>query len=181
MVSHDPEGHAVPHFNFLDLTNAVVPFMMSLASCDANVFRVCGPNECNGTIYNAVSTVTWPNSHVAPQFCHLDLTNAIVWLIMPSALCDSNANYVIWPEKSCVSFQSSWHKECNGAIDDPIDAMCCQHQCQWHHVMQMLMPLVSNDTSETPGVSHDKKCHVAPHLNHLSLKNAMVFQWWCHQ
>ena len=33
--SHDQENDVAPHFSCLNLKNAVVPFLMSLASCDA--------------------------------------------------------------------------------------------------------------------------------------------------
>ena len=35
MASHDQESHVSPHFNLLDLRNAMMPLMMLLALCDA--------------------------------------------------------------------------------------------------------------------------------------------------
>ena len=37
MTSHDQNSHTAPCFDYLDLTNAVVPLMMSLASKDLDV------------------------------------------------------------------------------------------------------------------------------------------------
>ena len=34
---NDQKGHAAPHFNYLDLWNAMVPLMTPLASCDTDV------------------------------------------------------------------------------------------------------------------------------------------------
>ena len=36
MVSHDPKSYVEPHFNHLDLRNAVVPLTMPSVSCDAD-------------------------------------------------------------------------------------------------------------------------------------------------
>ena len=45
MTSHDQKCHIAPHFNFLDLRNAVVPLMMLLALCDAGANSVTSPKE----------------------------------------------------------------------------------------------------------------------------------------
>ena len=37
LASHDQKGCAVPHFNYLDLRNSMVPFMIPAASCVAEV------------------------------------------------------------------------------------------------------------------------------------------------
>ena len=36
MASHDPKIHVVPHFDCLDITNVMLPWMMHLASYDAD-------------------------------------------------------------------------------------------------------------------------------------------------
>ena len=40
-------------------------------------------------------------SHVVPDFIHLDLTNALVLLILPSELCDADAS-IRWPKSHVV-------------------------------------------------------------------------------
>ena len=92
-----------------------------MAACDANG---------NGNY------VTWPKGHAAPHFDCLDVWNVVVPLTMLMASCDAiSANSIAWPEKSCcTSFQSSWPKKCNGAIDNSINITCCLHQCQWQHM-----------------------------------------------
>ena len=44
------------------------------------------------------------------------------------------------------------HKECNGAINDTVGIMCCQHH--WYHMT--------------------KKGHVAPYFDFLDLRNVMI-------
>ena len=54
---------------------------------------------------------------------------------MPSESCDCNtgAYGVTWPKMLCwSSFQSSWLRECNSAIDDTVCIM--RNWCQWHHM-----------------------------------------------
>ena len=60
----------------LNVRNVVVPFSMLMASCDVNI-RAIG--------------MAWLEIHVAPQFNHLDLRNAMVPFRMPST---SYAAYV---------------------------------------------------------------------------------------
>ena len=110
-------------------------------------------------------------SYVVPHFDILDLRNGIMPLVTPSASHDTNntANDVTCPKESCcTSFESSWHKECNGTIDDAIGIiwpkmLCCiwfqlswcmvcsfaiddavgitwqQCQCQWHNMTKKVM------------------------------------------
>ena len=71
-----------------------------------------------------------------------------------SASCDASASTnVSQDQKSCsTSFWTSWRKECNGTI----------YNTQ-HHVMPVPAPMC-----------HRTKSHVAPHIEHLDLRNAMV-------
>ena len=58
-------------------------------------------------------------SYVATNFNHLDLRNPVVPLMIPLASCAANANGIMIPKMShCMSFQSSWCKECSGTFDD---------------------------------------------------------------
>ena len=36
VASHDQKSHVAPHFDHLDLGNAMLPLTMSLASCDVS-------------------------------------------------------------------------------------------------------------------------------------------------
>ena len=60
------KSHVAPHFNHLDLRNAMVPLKTFSASCDAS---------------SSIIGVTWSESHVAPCFDHLYVTDAIVPLM----------------------------------------------------------------------------------------------------
>ena len=56
---------------------------------------------------------------------------------MPVVWCDINTDVsgvVIFK-----TFQSSWPKECNGAIYNAIGFMCCWCWCQWHHMTKKVM------------------------------------------
>ena len=69
VVSPDQTSHVVPHFDYLDVRNAVVPLTVPVASCDAisangitwpersycSSFQSFWPNKCNGAIDNAMS------------------------------------------------------------------------------------------------------------------------------
>ena len=93
---------------------------------------------------------------VESQFDCLDLSHTVVPLMTPLASYDANAETsdVTWPKQSCcTSFQASWPKKCNVAIDDAISIMCCWCWCQWHHMT---------------------KSHVVPYFEHLDIRNAMV-------
>ena len=77
MVSHDEKNHVAPHFNCLDLRNAMVPLTTLLASCDTTT----GGNG-----------VTDQKSHVAPHLDYINLRSAVVPLMTPLASCDTDAN-----------------------------------------------------------------------------------------
>ena len=82
MVSHDPNHNVVPHFNCLDLRNAVVSLTTLLVSCDTNT----SANGVNGD-----------NSDVAPYFNCLDLRSAVMPFLIPLALCDTNKSANVVP------------------------------------------------------------------------------------
>ena len=69
VMSYDQKSHVGPHFDHLDLGNAVVLLMTLSASCDAGVSVMC---------------ITWLKGHVMPHSVCLELTNEIVQLTMPS-------------------------------------------------------------------------------------------------
>ena len=78
---------------------------------------------------------------------------------MPSASCnaDTGTNGITWPRKSSyASFQLSWPKKCNSAIDDAVGIMWCWSQ--W---------------------CHKTKRHVAYHFNCLYLKKQLCHLWCC--
>ena len=58
MVSHEGKGHVTPHFDCLDLRNAMVPLTIPLASHDLNA---------------CASDVIWPKHHIGHPFDFLDL------------------------------------------------------------------------------------------------------------
>ena len=92
-----------PHFDCIFLMKAVVSYMKSSESCNAD----------------AGAMATWPKSHVAPHFDYLGLMNVMVLVRMPSVSHDdiASTNGITWPNKSqCTSFQWPWCNKYDGAI-----------------------------------------------------------------
>ena len=107
--------HAAPHFDCLDLGNA----MVSLSSPYTNPCDI---------------GVTWPKSYVASDFDCLDLTNMMVPLIILSASCNTgtNSNSVTWTKNVMFTlFPLSWFNKCNSAFDDAVGVSWYWHQCKW--------------------------------------------------
>ena len=84
------KSHVASQFNcLLDLRNAMVPLMTPLTSCDASA---SGMQWCywwyhwhHVTLMLAPMVLHDQKSHVAHHFDHLDLRNAVVPLMTPSA------------------------------------------------------------------------------------------------
>ena len=154
-----PKSHVSHHFNCLDLRNAMVLLLMPSASCDADT---------------DVSGITWPKSHVPSQFVHLDLRNVMMPWTTLLTWYQSLCKWCHMTKKTCyILFWSSLCKECSAVIDDIVHItwfwyQCSgttwhQHQCLWHHVTPVMMPMAS----------HNQNSHVAPHFNYLNLRNAV--------
>ena len=112
---------------------------MLITSCDANT-------SDNGITW-------WGKSFFAPNFCPLDLRNAM----MPLTSCntDSGTNGIMW----------SYDQKHFTDHFDYLDVWKWSlWQCWWYHVMPKSLPMAY----------HDQKSHAAPHFNHLDLKNAMI-------
>ena len=112
------KSYVAPQFDYLHLTNAVVPLMMPLVSHDADA---------------GASGMTLPISHVACHFDHFDVTSAVMPLMTLLASCDidTNINGITWTKKfHCKLFQLSWPNEYSGAIDNVIGITWCWYQCQ---------------------------------------------------
>ena len=80
---------------------------MPLASVDTDT-------ETNG--------ITWPKSQFAPYCDHLDISNIMVLLTMPSVSCDADASAsgVIILKVMLYFILSCWPKECKGAIKNSV-------------------------------------------------------------
>ena len=141
VASHDQKSNFAPHFSCLNILNAVISMMMLMASCDTDA---------------CVNSIKLPQSDVSPHFSCLDLRNVMMPLITPSASQDVRAspNGVTW-QKVIINILITWPKDCNGNIDSAVhitwywhQCSCIrwhQHQCQWYHVMLMMMSVVSHD------------------------------------
>ena len=115
-----PKRHVAPHFNYPDLSNAMVSLMMppvshwcwcwhhmTLASmvshdptshvaiqCECLDLRNAGKPLMMLLVSHDINASTngiiWPKSHVAPHFNCLDLRIAVVPLSVPLVSCDAN-------------------------------------------------------------------------------------------
>ena len=143
-------NHVAPHINHLDQRNAVVPFTMLSASCDADT-------GANG--------ITWPKCHVAPHFDHLYLRKGMVPLLMPLAShgykclvapmfdhldlgnvlvtfimwsisydTDIGVTDVTWPKVMLHLILIILTQKCSGTTHDTIGVIQYWHWCQWHHM-----------------------------------------------
>ena len=188
------KSHFALQFSHLDLRIAMVPLMTPLASCDtdANTNGITWPKKAFCTLFQwcqlmmllaaydthvSASGIKIPKSHVALHFICLNLQNAKVPLTALLASYDARTSTigVTWPIMSCcISFWSSWHMEYYGTTDDAVHItwwwhQCSgitweQHQCQWQHVLTVVMSMTSLD----------RRSNVLPYFNCLYLKNPVV-------
>ena len=117
-----PICHFAYHFNFVDVWNAVMPFLC-----------------CWHHVMSRPVPMTYMNkkNHDAPYFDHLELWNTSLPLTMLSASHGANCitKCITWPKKSCCfSFHFSWLNKYNGAIDDSIGITWCWCWCQEHPI-----------------------------------------------
>ena len=88
--------------------------------------------QCQFMIENVLkNSITWLK-HFVPHLNCLDLQNAVMPLMMLWVLCDTNANVITWPKRSCTLIQLSWPKKCNAVINN-------------NHMALILLPMVLID------------------------------------
>ena len=126
---HVTKSHVAPHFNCLDLRNAIVPLIMIFASCDhwfqfqghqmtkmscCTSFQLPWLMECNGAIENTVG---------------------FTWMSLASCSADVGANSIIRQTimLHLISIALTWRMQ-----------WCHWWYC-WHYVKLMLVPMSSND------------------------------------
>ena len=115
-----PKCHVESPFHHLHLTNGMVPYLTLSTLCDTDTsingttwpktvilhnVTMFLPNEYHGACGNAID-VTWCwcqcqvsndwKSHTASHFDYLELTNAMVLLVMSSVSCGTNTG-ITWP------------------------------------------------------------------------------------
>ena len=145
LTLHEQKG-CVPHFDHLDLTNAMVLHIILLPSCDSNTSSI---------------DITWLKKlWLGAHFTAIVVTNVVT---LPKRSC-------------CTTIWASWPNECCGTISNAVGIMSQWHQCQWHHMTKQghitpyfdhcdltnamdsfMAPLVSCDANPVPMASHDQK------------------------
>ena len=128
---------------FVDLSSAMVPLIISLASCAANTgtngttwpklcctsFQLSWPWGCNGAlIILTASHDQW--HHMTNKF--IILTWGMEWCHWPCC----------WNHMTPNQCQGSWHRECNSATDNVIGFKWCQCQCKWHSMTKVMLHLI---------------------------------------
>ena len=114
-VLNDWKGHVASHFDHLQLTYAMVLFIMPLVSWCLHW-------------HHMIKEV------IALFFNHLDLINRMMSLTMPSVSWGAytGANSITWWKESCHTlFQLPSPNEQNEAIGDTVIITCCLMQCQY--------------------------------------------------
>ena len=74
----------------------------------------------------------------ASLFDHLELTNALVVLMMTSVSCDANT-HITQPKSHIAPCFSHLHLAKNGAADSVISIMFCSHCFQQDHMTKRVM------------------------------------------
>ena len=108
--------------------NAMVLLTMLFTSCNASAYAKC---------------ITWPKSHVAPSFSHLDLTNAIVILtiLLASHDADTSANSVKWLRSHVTSRFD--HLDIMNEVPSVLCHACpCTNSIKWSKkvMLQLVFP-----------------------------------------
>ena len=156
-------------FSCLEIRNVMLS-LMPLVSFDANV-------------------VTWHKHHIAPHFDHFDLWKSMMPLMMPSLSCDADASTsgITWP-KMLQLFKSSWPQECNDAIGIcytitgtsgitwPKKSCCPSFQLschkEWKAAIDFDFGIIWYQCC------HMTKSYIAPHFDHIDVRNARVPLAW---
>ena len=158
-ASHNQKSHVAPHFDHLDLMNAMVLFTMPSAWHDVDTSVNCiswsmlhlvliiltlqmqwSCWQCHW--YHLTPMLMWSKSHAALCFNCLDLTKAMVLLTTLSMSCVGNADVngtALQNSSCCTSLQLSWPYECSDAIDNAIGITWWQCWYEWYHMMKEVM------------------------------------------
>ena len=100
--------------------------------------------------------------HVAPNFCHVYLRNAII-LLAPSDT-DTGTSDIRWPKVFFTSLSLSRHKGCHGAIDNA--SASCDPDDSASRVIWPRRPCCTSLWSSWP-----KECN-------STINNAVYITWW---
>ena len=105
------------------------------------------------------------------------LINVIMPMMIPSAsqYTNTSANGITWPR--CTSFQSSWHKECNGAIHNSTVIKWCQQWCQYE-LTDATVSLTMSSASHAANSSI--KCHQRTKRWCGTSFQLLCQSTWCH-
>ena len=149
------KSHVAPHFNHVDLRNAMMPFMTASASLDVIANGIpwperlcmtsiwsCWSKECcqHCDVNTGTSGVTLPKIHIAPNFDGLDLMNAMVPLMVQSASHDADTNAITSHDTNTNASGIMWY----------------QWSCWLHHMTKR-----SSYTSFQFSFSYTKECNDA--------------------
>ena len=134
---HDQKCHFTPHFDHLDIMNAMVLLTIPSESYDVEASGVAWPKKSCCTSFWS----SWPKE-----------------MVFASYNTDASANGIIWPRKSCCSSLLSSSPK-NVMMPFIMLYASCEtdtdpngiiwHQHQWHHVMPMALGIVAYDQKKS--------------------------------
>ena len=162
VTSHDQKNDVAPHFNHLDLMNAVVSLVMLLTLCDANagtnhlyLTHTTVPSVSNDS--NAsIKCNTWPRSHFELHFNYLGQTEAVVPF--------DDAFGITW-----CWWWSQWHHMTKNPLLSHFD-----HLDLANATVLLMILLASCDPDNSMNAITWLKCYITHCVNCLDLINTVL-------
>ena len=111
-----------PHFNCLNIMNAVVTLKMLSASCDAR---------------SSAKSVTWPQKSCYTQFWAIDAIDDAIDIMWWQ--CNGNANGVTWSRNHVRSLNHLDPRNAMVPIEDTVSIIGYQHWCHWCHMTRKVI------------------------------------------
>ena len=190
MKSHDQKSHIVPHFDYPELRNAMLPLMMLFTSCDITVsangitwpkkshctsFQLPSFREFNGVI--EMLLVMW--CHCWCQWHYMTKIGTSVGITCCTGIMNGTTVFpraLYWNEMQYHFIKMRCNMPCQLALRLHLILIIltkgmhwCHWQCHQHHVMPMPVPIVS----------YEQRNHIAPHFDCPDLRNEWC-HWQCH-
>ena len=183
---HMTKSHVASHFDHLDLINEMMPLMTLLTSCVPgismalhdprsyvahylnclNLMKIMGYWQCHWHHMMLMPVPTVSNdwkSDFASHFDHLELTNAVVLLMMPPVPWNANTG-ITWPKKVMLHFvsiiltqQTNWcYLQCHQCpvMLALVLTTSCDQRDSCLTLFQMSSPNEENGAIDDVGASH---------------------------
>ena len=119
VVSQDERRYVAPHFDHLDLRNALVPLPVLTQRWCHHMTETPMTMALFASNIDVIS-ITWQKCHVVVHLNCLNIWNTMVPLVMLLAWCntDGSPRGIRWPKTMLHLISNALSKECNCAIYD---------------------------------------------------------------